>query len=153
MRKIIAAMQMSLDGLIEGPNGEVDWIENWEDSYDLMAQVDTCVLGGGMYPGYEQYWTAILADPQAPFEPQPGVVFDFCISRAARHPAAFLKGWSGTLVWDDYVAYDPVIKLEQRIEAGCAAHARRKFDELIKANQSPVAAQAVQRIEIGRAHV
>ena len=26
------------------------------------------------------------------------------------------------------------------------AHARRKFDELIKENQSPVAAQAVQRI-------
>ncbi|MGH7461637.1 MAG: IS66 family transposase [Longimicrobiales bacterium] len=80
------------------------------------------------------------------FEPQPGVVFDFCISRAARHPVAFLKGWSGTLVCDDYVAYDSVLKLEHRIEAGCAAHARRKFDELIKANQSPVAAQAVQRI-------
>ena len=80
------------------------------------------------------------------FEPKPGVVFDFCISRAARHPVAFLKGWSGTLVCDDYVAYDPVLKLEQRIEAGCLAHSRRKFDELIKANQSPVAAQAVQRI-------
>ena len=56
------------------------------------------------------------------FEPQPGVVFDFCISRAARHPAAFLKGWSGTLVCDDYVAYDSVLKLEHRIEAGCMAH-------------------------------
>jgi transposase len=80
------------------------------------------------------------------FEPQPGVVYDFCISRAARHPVAFLTGWSGTLVCDDYVAYDSVFKLESRIEAGCAAHARRKFDELIKANQSLVAAQAVQRI-------
>jgi dihydrofolate reductase len=65
MRKVISAMQVSLDGFIEGPNGELDWIENWEDSYDLMAQVDTCVLGGGMYPGYEQYWTSILADPTA----------------------------------------------------------------------------------------
>ena len=80
------------------------------------------------------------------FEPQPGVAYDFCISRAARHPVAFLKGWSGTLVCDDYVAYDSVLKLENRIEAGCTAHSRRKFDELIKANQSPVAAQAVQRI-------
>lgn len=65
MRKVISAMQMSLDGFIEGPNGELDWIANWEDSYDLMAQVDTCVLGGGMYPGYEQYWMGILADPKA----------------------------------------------------------------------------------------
>jgi dihydrofolate reductase len=73
MRKVITAMQMSLDGFIEGPNGELDWIENWEDSYDLMQQVDTCVLGGGMYPGYEQYWTTILADPKAvlPFTGKP----------------------------------------------------------------------------------
>ena len=26
MRKIIAALQTSLDGRIEGPNGELDWI-------------------------------------------------------------------------------------------------------------------------------
>jgi dihydrofolate reductase len=62
----MCAMQVSLDGFIEGPNGELDWIENWEDSYGLMAQVDTCVLGAGMYPGYEQYWSAVLAAPHAP---------------------------------------------------------------------------------------
>jgi dihydrofolate reductase len=65
MRKVISAMQMSLDGFIEGTDGDLDWIENWEESYDLMEQVDTCVLGGGMYPGYEQYWTSTLADPKA----------------------------------------------------------------------------------------
>lgn len=80
------------------------------------------------------------------FEPQPGVVYDFCISRAGRHAVAFLGDWSGTLVCDDYAGYDAALKLEQRIEAGCTAHSRRKFDELIKVNQSPVAAQAVQRI-------
>ena len=66
MKKIICAMQVSLDGYIEGPAGELDWIENWEDSYGLMAQVDTCVLGAGMYPGYEQYWSAVLDAPDAP---------------------------------------------------------------------------------------
>jgi dihydrofolate reductase len=64
-RRIIAAMQISLDGLIEGPEGEVDWVGSWDDSYGLLDEVDTCVLGGGMYPGYEEYWTGILADPQA----------------------------------------------------------------------------------------
>ena len=47
---------------------------------------------------------------------------------------------------DGYKAYESAFKLETRIEAGCMAHARRKFYELIKENQRPVAAQAVQRI-------
>lgn len=65
MRKIIAAMQLSLDGFIEGPNGELDWIETWDDPFDdLFPQIDTCILGRGMYPGYEQYWRAILANPE-----------------------------------------------------------------------------------------
>jgi dihydrofolate reductase len=63
-RRIIAALEVSLDGLIEGPNGEVDWIGSWEDSFDLVSEIDTLVLGGGAYPGYEQYWLAILANPE-----------------------------------------------------------------------------------------
>jgi dihydrofolate reductase len=63
-RRIIAALEVSLDGLIEGPNGEVDWIGSWEDSFALLPEIDTLVLGGGAYPGYEQYWLAILANPQ-----------------------------------------------------------------------------------------
>lgn len=62
MRKIIAALQVSVDGFIEGPNGELDWVETWEDEFDLLSQIDTCILGRGMYPGYEQYWLAILAN-------------------------------------------------------------------------------------------
>lgn len=58
-------MQMSVDGFIEGPNGEVDWIDTWEDEFDLLSQIDTCILGRGMYPGYEQYWRAIFANPES----------------------------------------------------------------------------------------
>ncbi|MDD5320090.1 MAG: dihydrofolate reductase family protein [Methylococcales bacterium] len=64
MRKIIAAMRMSLDGIIEGPNGEMDWVDTWNDTFDLIPQIDTCILGRGMYPNYEQYWLAILANPE-----------------------------------------------------------------------------------------
>jgi dihydrofolate reductase len=63
MRKIIAALQVSVDGFIEGPNGALDWVDTWEDQFDLSHQIDACVLGAGMYPGYEQYWRAILANP------------------------------------------------------------------------------------------
>ena len=52
----------------------------------------------------------------------------------------------GTLVRDEFAGYESVVKLHNRKAAGCLAHARRKFDELIKDNQSPGALQAVQRI-------
>ena len=63
MRKIIAALQISLDGFIEGSNGELDWIQSWEDPFDLLPQIDGCILGRGMYPGYADYWRAILVNP------------------------------------------------------------------------------------------
>lgn len=56
-------MQMSLDGFIEGPQGEVDWVRSWEDPFALLPQIDTCILGRGMFSGYEQYWRAVLANP------------------------------------------------------------------------------------------
>jgi len=63
MRKLIAAMKISLDGRVTGPDGYADWVTAWSDDYGLQDQVDACVLGGGMYPGYEGYWTAIQQDP------------------------------------------------------------------------------------------
>ena len=64
MRKIIAALVVSVDGFIEGPKGELDWVDTWEDPFDLLPQIDTCILGARMYPGYEKYWGAILANPE-----------------------------------------------------------------------------------------
>lgn len=66
MRNVIAGMKMSLDGKIEGAEGAADWVAAWSDDYGLMARIDACVLGGGMYPGYEQYWTAIQTEPDTP---------------------------------------------------------------------------------------
>ena len=82
------------------------------------------------------------------FDAQPGVAYDFCVGRGAKYPMAFLHGWAGTLVRDEFKGYDSVLKQDGRTGAGCLAHARRKFDELIKVNQSPVALQAVQRIAL-----
>jgi dihydrofolate reductase len=66
MRKIIAALHVSIDGFIEGSNGELDWVDSWEDVFDLLPQIDACILGGGMFPGYEEYWLAVLAHPGDP---------------------------------------------------------------------------------------
>jgi len=80
------------------------------------------------------------------FDPEPGVVYDFCAGRGGKYPYRFLKGWSGTLVVDGYTGYDAMLSVEGRTTANCLAHSRRKFDELVKANASVVAAQAIQRI-------
>jgi dihydrofolate reductase len=68
MIKIIAALQTSVDGFIEGPNGEPDWAmaedeETWKDLDETLSSVDTFILGRGMYPAYEQYWLSLLANP------------------------------------------------------------------------------------------
>jgi dihydrofolate reductase len=73
MRKIIAALQVSLDGFIEGPNEELDWVDSWEDPFDIIGNVDAFILGARMYPGYEQYWQAVLDNPRGmlPFTGRP----------------------------------------------------------------------------------
>jgi dihydrofolate reductase len=66
MRKIISAFRMSLDGFVVGPDGNQDWVDSWGDIFGLTPEIDTCILGGGMYPEYEQYWSAMLVNPQPP---------------------------------------------------------------------------------------
>jgi dihydrofolate reductase len=66
MRKLIAAMKVSVDGKSEGPDGYADWVEGWSEDYGLTERIDACLLGGRMYPGYEQYWTAIRNAPGQP---------------------------------------------------------------------------------------
>jgi len=70
MRKVILAMQVTLDGFIEGPNGELDWAmkedeEGWKDHFELMRSVDTLLLGRVMYPGFEKYWIAAPTNPSS----------------------------------------------------------------------------------------
>lgn len=66
MRKLIAAMKISLDAKFEGPEGYAGWVHAWSEDYGLMPQIDACVLGAGMYSGYENYWTSIQNEPGKP---------------------------------------------------------------------------------------
>ena len=64
-RKMVSAMQVSLDGLVRGTDDTIDWVESWSDALQLIPDVDAFVQGAGMHPDYGAYWTAILADPKA----------------------------------------------------------------------------------------
>jgi transposase len=63
-------------------------------------------------------------------EPGGRVVFDFQMGRGRAGPAAFLKGFRGTVQCDGYAAYDDLGP--DIIFAGCLAHARRGFVEAAK---------------------
>jgi dihydrofolate reductase len=64
-RACIASLQMSLDGYLQGARDEVDWVDSWNDALDLVPGADAAVIGGGTYPGYEQLWGSIAADPRS----------------------------------------------------------------------------------------
>jgi transposase len=77
------------------------------------------------------------------FNPTRAVLFDFTDSRAGRHADQFLTDWRGTLVCDDYSGYKALFK-QGVTEAGCMAHARRKFHELWANHQSQIAGEALK---------
>lgn len=102
---------------------------------------------------YVWAWARSLHDPH------PGVIYEFCLGRGAQYPVAFLGGkgppapepaWNGTLITDQYAAYNAVLDARlypQRRSAACAAHARRRFEELSRGGHtaSAVATEALQR--------
>ncbi len=85
------------------------------------------------------------------FNPMKAVVFDFADSRGGQHVRDFLKlpgaehrpGWKGKLVTDDFSGYKACFELGVT-EAGCMAHARRKFHELWANHGSTVGEQALK---------
>jgi dihydrofolate reductase len=104
MRKIIGALVVSVDGFIEGPNGELDWVDTWEDPFDLLPQIDTCILGRRMYPDYEQYWGAILANPQGvlPFTGKVASRGEIAYARfAERTPHIVLSRTLDNVAWEN----------------------------------------------------
>jgi dihydrofolate reductase len=66
VRKLIAGVKISVDGKMEGPDGMADWVDAWSEDYGLTPQINACLLGAGMYPGYERYWTSIQKEPETP---------------------------------------------------------------------------------------
>lgn len=62
------------------------------------------------------------------------VLYDYQPSRNASHPRDFLKEFSGVCVTDGYQVYHTLEKEREDLTiAGCWAHARRRYDEALKA--------------------
>ena len=93
-------------------------------------------------PGNKKTHRAYLwAYSPGAFEDLKAVIYDFCESRAGEHAREFLGTWRGSLVCDDYAGYKAGF-VAGIIEAGCMAHARRKFFDLHVNSQSEIGRQA-----------
>lgn len=79
-------MQITVDGFVAGPQGELDWMtwEMDEKAIDFVNQLtdgsDTILMGRKMTPGFVQYWESVQpGDPQYAFAQKmvniPKVVF------------------------------------------------------------------------------
>jgi len=105
MRKLKLQVQMTVDGYIAGPNGEMDWIElNWDDKLkqyvtDLTEPVDCIILGRKLAEGFIPHWAGVAANPDHPeltagkkFTDTPKVVFTTTLDKSEWDNTVLAKG-------------------------------------------------------------
>ncbi|HEU4471360.1 MAG TPA: dihydrofolate reductase family protein [Flavisolibacter sp.] len=105
MRKLKLQVQMTADGYIAGPNGEMDWVTMpWTDDInnyvnELTASIDTILLGRKLAEGFIPYWASVAANPEDPdfasgkkFTDTPKVVFTRTLERSEWSNAVLAKG-------------------------------------------------------------
>src|SRR5580765_1602779 len=106
MRKLKLQVQMSIDGYVGGPNGELDWMTwTWDDKLkdyvnELTDSVDTILLGRKMTEGFISHWTNIMKnqpdDPSYPFAKKmvdkPKVVFTKILHESSWENTTLAKG-------------------------------------------------------------
>jgi dihydrofolate reductase len=108
MRKVIFKIELTLDGFISGPKGEMDWAqanaltdENWEDVFDMLGTVDTVLMSRIIYRGFKEYWPeAGKRASSSKFEKEfsnwlniaPKIVFSKTLDRVDWTNARLIKG-------------------------------------------------------------
>jgi dihydrofolate reductase len=69
MRKIIFSIPITLDGFIEGPQRELDWVIADDELHDfytnLLQEADLLIYGRAAYELMANYWPMATADPKA----------------------------------------------------------------------------------------
>jgi dihydrofolate reductase len=72
MRKLKLQMQVTVDGFVAGPEGQLDWMtQPWDDQLVAFVQhltdtSDTILLGRKMTEGFVNYWEHITTQPENP---------------------------------------------------------------------------------------
>lgn len=103
-------------------------------AYDIIQMDETTVQvlkEKGRAPQSQSYmWVRRGGPPD-----QPVILFNYEPSRGGNVPRRLLEDFHGFLQIDGYEGYSSVTKRNDIIAVGCLAHARRKFDEALKAQK------------------
>jgi dihydrofolate reductase len=105
VRKLKLQAQVSMDGYVAGPDGELDWMTwNWDDKLKeyvtaLTAPVGTILLGRKMTDGFVKHWESVAARPDDPevasarkFVDTPKVVFTKTLDKSPWKNTVLAKG-------------------------------------------------------------
>jgi transposase len=97
-------------------------------------------------------WTYVRDDRPFAGPDPPAALFYYSRNRAGEHPNRHLAGYAGILQADAYAGFGDLYDAKRRpgpiTEAACWAHGRRKFFVLADVGKSPLAAEAVRRIDL-----
>lgn len=91
-------------------------------------------------------WTYVRDDRPSASAEAPAVLFRYSPDRRGERPRTHLAGFSGILQADAYAGFGHLYAGGTIREAACWAHARRAFYDIHHATQSPIAAEALERI-------
>lgn len=123
-------------------------------SYDIIAMDESRfqVLNeeGKSAQSQSYIWVQRGGPPDSPV-----VLYHYDPSRSQEVPLRLLDGFQGYLQTDAYEGYGAVCRKNNLVSVGCMAHARRKFDEALKAQsavdpnqqKSTLAATAIKKIQ------
>jgi transposase len=92
-------------------------------------------------------WVYVRDDRPAGSSESPAAFYRYTATREGAHPRAHLKDFRGTLQADGFSGFDGLYVDGRVREAACWAHARRKFYDLHATTRSPLAHEALDRIQ------
>ncbi|MGR9108995.1 MAG: IS66 family transposase, partial [Gammaproteobacteria bacterium] len=101
-------------------------------SYDLI-QIDETTLQVLKEPGKPATSKSYLWAQKGGPPDSAVILFDYDPSRSQQVPLRLLEGFQGYVQTDGYEGYQAVCAMPGIVRVGCFAHARRKFDEAVKA--------------------
>ena len=97
-------------------------------------------------------WTYVRDDRPFGGKDPPAAAFYYSRSRAGEHPQGHLAGYVGLMQADAFDGYNQLYKAQRKpapiLEAACWSHGRRKFVDLVKQGEAPIASEAVRRIDM-----
>lgn len=151
MRKLIYSMLVSLDGYVEGPDRNIDWIIMDEELHrffnDQEAEDDASLYGRGMYETMSAFWPTADEDPSLPgyiheyariWRNKPKIVFSKTLENVA---------WNARLVREDITG--EVLKLKAQPGKSISVGGAHLAAALVKQNLIDVYQLCVQPIILG----